>query len=97
MTRQLTREELLQSNEVRQMVAERAYFISEQQGFAPGREQEHWFAAEAETVEALLGQAAPVTADGVTANGVTEKKTRTRKAAPKAEGTPRKTTRKKTS
>lgn len=42
------------------LIAERAYFIAEREGFAPGREQEFWAKAEAE----VLNDAAPAPATG---------------------------------
>ena len=40
------------------LTAERAYFIAERRGFAPGHELEDWLAAERE-VAALLAEPAP--------------------------------------
>jgi len=40
----------LSREDVRQSIAERAYLISEKQGFAPGRDLDHWLEAEAEVL-----------------------------------------------
>ena len=110
MANHLNREDLLQRDNVRQMIAERAYYISEQQGFAPGRDQEHWFQAETELVDEMLtvnGTENAASVSAAVASEVSEsvqpeapvKKTRSRKTATTVEGaaTPRKTTRKKSS
>ena len=44
------------SEDVRRAIAERAYFISEKQGFAPGHAEENWFMAKAEILGEHLRQ-----------------------------------------
>jgi uncharacterized protein YcbX len=83
MTEANTREELLQNNTVRQQIEERAYFIAESHGFAPGREIENWLSAEEEVLASLL----PVSTE--TINKVVKKATAAKAAA---NGTARKTT-----
>jgi hypothetical protein len=51
-----SRDELLTNSTVRQQIAERAYFISERHGFAPGRDMEFWLSAEEEVLNSLLGE-----------------------------------------
>jgi hypothetical protein len=78
------KEKLLNDPFVFQKIQERAYFIAESNGFAPGRDADNWFAAETEVL-------APILADGTTngsANDTLETaiptvKATTRKAAPK--------------
>src|SRR5687767_3782427 len=56
------REDLLKNETVRQQIAERAYFLSESENFAPGRETEFWLTAEEEVLAQVLptnGTAAP--------------------------------------
>jgi hypothetical protein len=57
------------------MVAERAYFMAEQRGFAPGREIEDWLAAEREL--AAPARSRPVLTEVAAPD--TKKKTVTRK------------------
>lgn len=45
------------SRERQQLIAEAAYFIAEQRGFAPGRELDDWAQAEAEIDMRLRGTA----------------------------------------
>jgi len=54
MNSQTAREELLQDESVRQMIADRAYAIAESQGFALGREVENWLIAEGEVLAQLV-------------------------------------------
>ncbi len=76
---------------MRHMIAERAYYIAQEQNFALGQEMENWLQAEAEMLSQSLSQQAPV-----------KRSTATRKttAKPIAEGeapvatAPRKRTRK---
>lgn len=105
MVKSATHEELLKNDSVRQMIAERAYFISETQGFAPGRDEDNWLVAEAELLETLASEnGAPAT--GAVAAPKTPRKTAAKKVAKsdavevQAEAidsvvTPRKRTRKK--
>lgn len=74
------RDELSNDEKLNRTIAERAYFIAESQGFAPGRDEEFWLIAETE-VRASLGNG---TANGT--NGVTApvKKAPTKKVAPQA-------------
>ena len=51
------RDELLQDDQIRHMIAERAYFLSESEGFPMGREIDHWVRAEFEIVESLVAPA----------------------------------------
>ena len=78
------KEKLLNDPFVFQKIQERAYFIAESNGFAPGRDADNWFAAETEILTPILADG---TTDGTAisaANGVAETvKTATRKAAPK--------------
>lgn len=46
-------ENLLESADVRQKIAERAYYLSEASGFMPGCELDCWLQAEAETIQTL--------------------------------------------
>lgn len=47
------------SDEVREQIAQRAYFIAEQDGFAPGKDLEYWLLAEKEILDAVLPAAPP--------------------------------------
>ena len=44
----------LHSSDVLQAIAERAYVIAEERGFAPGQETENWIVAEREVLGDLL-------------------------------------------
>ena len=85
-----TKDVLLQSPDVKQMIAERAYYISEASGFAAGRDFEFWIQAETEMLLSL----------SETTVAAPKKATRARKpAAPKtteaeAKPAPRKRTKK---
>lgn len=46
-------ENLLESADVRQKIAERAYYLSEASGFRPDCELDCWLQAEAETIQTL--------------------------------------------
>lgn len=48
-----TQDEQGSRDAVQRMIAERAYFNAEREGFAPGRELDHWLAAEAETMTTM--------------------------------------------
>ena len=78
----IAHEELLQDSSVRQKIAERAYFIAEQQGFAPGHEETNWHLAEAEVIAALRSNGVAPTPEAVVAK---VKKPAAKKAAPKTE------------
>ncbi|MBV9471282.1 MAG: DUF2934 domain-containing protein [Abitibacteriaceae bacterium] len=105
MVKSATHEELLKDDSVRQMIAERAYFISETQGFAPGLEEDNWLIAEAELLETLVSANEAPAAEAVAAPKKPRKTAAKRVAksdavegpAATADGvvTPRKRTRKK--
>jgi Protein of unknown function (DUF2934) len=78
-----TRDELLQKEDVRQAIAERAYLIAEKQGFAPGRDLANWLEAEAATLEQFLSEKATAKAvlDASSANGAAPAKPARKPAA----------------
>ena len=78
----IAHEELVQDGSVRQKIAERAYFIAEQQGFAPGHAETNWHLAEAEVIAALQSNGIAPTPEAVVAK---VKKPAAKKAAPKTE------------
>jgi hypothetical protein len=71
-----TKENLLNDPFMFQKIQERAYFIAESNGFAPGRDADNWFAAEAEILT-------PILTNENTNGTVKTVKTATRKTAPK--------------
>lgn len=78
------KEKLLNDPFVFQKIQERAYFIAESNGFAPGRDADNWFAAEAEVLTPFLAEEATNEATNGATNGAAKvAKTTTRKAAPK--------------
>lgn len=71
----ITREMLLSDPTVLQSIQERAYFISETNGFTPGRDEENWLMAEEEVLSKLLANGS--------ANGAAPAAKAPRKAAAK--------------
>lgn len=81
----IAHEALMKNDSMRQKIAERAYFIAEQQGFAPGHEETNWHLAEAEIIAALQSNGVAPTIEAVVAK---TRKPATKKVAPKADATP---------
>ncbi|MDF2439196.1 MAG: hypothetical protein JWN98_180 [Abditibacteriota bacterium] len=77
----LTKDTLLQNPDVKQMIAERAYFISEASGFAAGRDFDFWLQAENEMLSYLAQS--PVTSASTGAGEAAPKKATRKAAAPK--------------
>ncbi len=79
----ITREMLLSDPTVLQSIQERAYFISESTGFAPGRDHENWLLAEEEVLSKLLANgSANGTANGAAPAAKAPRKTTAKQALP---------------
>lgn len=99
MTTIKNREELLNDPSVLQQIQERAYFISESNGFAPELDAQNWLNAETEVLSTFLSNGTNGSANGATngiSNGIAaEKLDGAANGAVKAPKAPRKTVSKK--
>jgi hypothetical protein len=85
MSSTFSREQVLQQPGVHNMIAERAYYISEKAGFSTGRDMDFWLQAETE----LLSELQPEAPASETANGTVKKTTRKTAAKSTSEAAPK--------